>query len=617
MRLNRSYIITIWVALFITSYPFHVISQTHGTFTQMVTIEAENTTLEEIFAEVTKQTGFKFSYNPSKVNALKRVDYQAINKSLQHVLDDLLLPDYSYNLRGEYLVLVPKVNEPSQKEDFISISGRILDNETKVGLPQTSIFTSSGKSSVSTLGGNFEIEIKNSDKPILEIRKEGFHPSSIEIERKNTSDLEFYLRPIKHLSLQLSKDSFDLIESSKPQTKEISTLFRIHPELKVNQNNINDTIYKPVSFSFYPGIATYGKLSGSIIFNLAINMVGFNRGINGLELGAISNINKENVRGFQAGGVSNYTGGNVNGLQLSGVFNKVSGKVMGTSMSGVLNIVNDTLIGVQMAGVSNYNGSHSEGLQAAGVFNNTSTLNGIQLSGVVNASHNIRGVQVSGVVGKTDTIHGVQLSGVTNIADHVKGGQISSIYNKASRVEGIQLALFNSADSMVGLPIGLLSFVHKNGYKRLGVYYDEVFPLNISFKTGVNYFYNHVFAGSHLDLSEDSDALWTVGYGLGSSLPIANRFYLDFGLSGQYVTKREFVEDVSVLFKGYLGLEVGITENIRIAAGATYNAYALANDLDSDLALSNIFSDYNNIYYENNLTWRTWSGFRVGLRYAI
>jgi hypothetical protein len=106
-------------------------------------------------------------------------------------------------------------------------------------------------------------------------------------------------------------------------------------------------------FSIVPYIGTNRRISGAIVNHISFNAIaGYSNGVNGVELGTLLNISKNEVKGFQFAGVGNITGGNTNGFQAASVFNRNVGNVSGLQLSGFSNIVLDSLKGVQIGFVN-------------------------------------------------------------------------------------------------------------------------------------------------------------------------------------------------------------------------------------------------------------------------
>ncbi len=589
---------------------------------QNITIHAENITISELLKELGEKTNVKFSYNPKLIKSNKRVNIHSSNKPASEVLQKIFDQKYTFKSRGNYVIISPikSTSEKSAKANEIYLSGFILDGETSDGIAFASIFTSSGNSVVTDETGAFFIKLNDEDKSTLELRKNGYAPLSYDTNKKQNNQLELNMIPEKSLTLQLETDTLKPIEAlTSSKQNYVETIFPLNNNFKVNQENIKDTLKRAATISLYPGFSTYGNLSGNIQFNFALNFVGYNRGIAGVELAALSNINKENVGKVQLAGLSNYVGGSVSGVQAAGIFNRVKGKVDGLQMAGISNNVKGNIHGLQMSGILNQNEKNLNGIMMAGILNLVDTISGMQMAGITNICDTINGLQMSGISNHALAIDGVQIAGIYNGSSTVDGMQISGLVNYAKTVKGSQLGVFNFADSITGLPIGLFSFVKKNGYKKIHVFADEIFPINIGFTTGVKKLHTGLYIGGQSKILKEAASLFTLGFNIGTSLSISKRVSFDVDLSSQLISKRKLTTLQSNKYKVYAGLDVSLFKNLSLAGGVTVNGYNLDKTLLNDPLFRNIRPSYNYSYDNENLqtAWRVWLGYNIGLRYSI
>lgn len=589
---------------------------------QNITLIAENITIAELLAEIGKKTEIKFSYNPKKINANKRVDIDANIEPVREVLTKIFKDEFDFKVRGNYVIIVPRENDDilSSEQKETKVSGFVIDEETEDGIDNVSIYTSSGTSTLSDEVGAFSIKLKKKDKSVFQLRKKGFKSMYFESSNGSQSNVNIKMSPIKRLAIYVERPIMKTarIESTKPNVH-LNTIFPINNSLKTHQENISDSLSRTFSFSLYPGLSTYSNLSGNIEFNFALNFVGYNRGIEGVEIGILSNINKEDVSGLTLAGLSSYVGGNVEGFQISGIFNVIGRELNGIQIAGISNATIGNVEGVQLAGISNHAQMNYNGLQVSGIYNQTVTIIGSQFAGIMNLSKSINGIQTAGILNVASRMDGLQLSGIMNKANEVDGAQIAGIVNIAKNVKGSQIGLFNVADSITGVPIGLFSFVKKNGYKKVCLYTDELFPVNLMFRTGVKAFHNILFAGADTDISTNEDSFYTFGYGVGSTLDLSRIFAIDFDVTGQYITKQKFTNTESMLLKSYLGLEINLSKSISITGGATFNAYYFDQQLLTDEDFDGLRSSYlfEEVVNNGDDVWRGWLGFSAGLRFSM
>ena len=314
--------------------------------------------------------------------------------------------------------------------------------------------------------------------------------------------------------------------------------------------------------------------------------------------------------------------GDVSWLQVAGFGNLVGGNVFGIQAAGFSNVNGGETKAVQLAGFANTNFGESRGVQIAGFANtNLNSMNGVQVAGFSNVTlGDSRGAQIAGFSNvQTGDYRGSQIAGLTNIATgKISGSQISALFNHGRRVHGTQIGLINYADSLGGVPIGLLSIV-KSGYHKIELSADEVFYTNVAFRTGVRKFHTMLIAGfkPQQSLNASDTSVWTFGYGLGTARKLTRWLYLDLDLSSQHVNKGGFTNSLSLLNKAYVGLEFQVAKKFSIATGISLNGYITRNTYSQ---YPELFTDYKPkiIFDENlnhNINLKMWWGAKVALRF--
>jgi hypothetical protein len=200
----------------------------------------------------------------------------------------------------------------------------------------------------------------------------------------------------------------------------------------------------------------------------------------------------------------------------------------------------------------------------------------MQVSGFSNvAVKDVRLAQVCGFANYSRNVTGLQAAGFANIASGTNTGlQAAGFLNYAGEVKGLQLALFNIADTVsAGAPIGLLSFVVK-GYHTAEFTANELFPLNLSLKTGIRHFYNIFSAG----LSKD----WvSAGYGAGTQLRLSRRMAVSVDLTASYVaSKSDFIDYQGGLLRLAPTIDIKLLRHLTVVLGPTLNGFI---DLDNQI----------------------------------
>jgi hypothetical protein len=160
-----------------------------------------------------------------------------------------------------------------------------------------------------------------------------------------------------------------------------------------------------------------------------------------------------------------------------------------------------------------------------------------------------------------------QAAGLVNIAKDVDGAQISGLINVAHNVRGAQIGLFNVADSVGGVPIGLLSFVRKGAYHSLEFAGEDAIDFNLNLRMGVRAFYNIL----HIGL-DDAGKNWSLGYGIGTSISLARRNYLQLELMSRHVNEGEpWTRRHNALSQFKVTYDVALGRNVRFAIGPSFN----------------------------------------------
>jgi hypothetical protein len=172
------------------------------------------------------------------------------------------------------------------------------------------------------------------------------------------------------------------------------------------------------------------------------------------------------------------------------------------------------------------------------------------------------------------------------------------------------------ADSVKGIPIGLMSLVWK-GYHKIEVSADEIFYNNLSFRTGVHAFYNIFTAGAKPSTYKDNETVWTFGYGVGTAPRLSRRMFMNFDLTSNQIVRGNNIEEINLLNKVYVGFDYQAFKKMSLTFGATVNGLITKNSFDGYPPL---FTDYQpDIFYDHNFgsdhNLKMWIGAKVGLRF--
>lgn len=386
----------------------------------------------------------------------------------------------------------------------------------------------------------------------------------------------------------------------------MTTIFRTSILALISiQCSIGVAQQRPVmgQFSVLPGLSTNVDTAKTTTNHFSFNLFGGdNGGVQGFELSPFVNILNERLEGMQVAGITNIVHGPSRALQVA----------------GIINFNHNTFEGMQLAGIANSNLHNFIGLQAAGIYNQAKNVMGGQISAISSLADTLYGLQATGFSNVTNKTIGLQVSAISNTSQHIVGSQISGLLNVAYKLEGLQLGLINISDTVLaGVPIGFISF-SKHGYQSIDLQYNELFPATLSFKTGVDAFYNIFTTSSNFN---EVNHLWTFGYGVGSRMHLTPNSLIEFEATVSYLSQNDFdKDDVNVIGRFQSNIAVQLGKWMEIYLGPSLSVYATQMynaDTDSYGYYLGQNIVYSNTFYDLNKPTHVqfWIGGQVGFRF--
>lgn len=570
-----------------------------------ISIQLNNEPIDLVLQKISSEIGFSFSYTPQVINDYSATSIKAVNKSVREVLNSLFDGKVNYKEKGNHIILVrSETKKQEQKRSSFIITGYIK-SEDGSEISEASIFDKKSRAStITNKYGFFNLKIdKHLDQQIiLSVNKAQYKDTIVYVRQTGNSIINITLFP-EELKVE-PIDSLAIMDSLLHADQMAFINFLISQEAKVNTKNIKDTLHQKYQVSLIPYIGTNARLSGNTINDYSLNIFGgYSMGTRKVELGGFFNVNRDTVRYLQMAGLFNFNGGYVEGVQASGLINANMDPVNGVELAGLVNFNSDTVEGVQLAGLLNVNLKPISGVQGAGLLNvlYAKESSVAQVAGLMNAS--------------LGNASGIQVSGLLNIcAKEFEGVQATGLVNYATRINGSQIGILNISDTCSGIPIGFLSYVNK-GYHQLEISTDELYPINISIRTGVRSFYNILSAGMLLDSLEDIQ--WYFGYGIGTALNIGKKWQLNLDVNMNQPLHGNILNSFAPLSKLNVTVEKRFSKYFSIAAGPCLN-YLVYNDSDDYLQslASEIPSTLKSTSrFSNNYLSKTWLGGKIALRF--
>ncbi|MFN6378676.1 MAG: carboxypeptidase-like regulatory domain-containing protein [Flavobacteriales bacterium] len=565
---------------------------------QRVSIDMRDQSTKNILLRLETVADVKFSYTNQVLQAEKKASVKAQQAPLKAVLIHLLGTGYKFKeVKGYIIISKEKIDD-----DEILVKGYVYDSKG-APLDNATVYERKSMRSRNTdPNGYYELRIKRN-----------VAPDSIFIRKYNYSGNDLGLKDsaFAHTSSLSQADvrdmtALNILHRGKDQVAQsIASFWHKHQLVTLN---VQDTIYRKFQVTFVPYIGTNRKLSGNSINTISFNILGgyalanegvefaglfnTNRGYSkGVQFAGLYNINLESSVGAQFAGLFNVNGAKSQGAQFAGLFNHNAGSFKGVQFAGLYNLNQDSLTGAQFAGLFNFNQGNCDGPQFAGFLNSNAQRNtAMAIAGFMNIHSDIP-LQIAPFnIAKESRAQ----IGVINVASHSK----------------FQLGVINIADSVSGVPIGVLNFV-KNGYHKLDVGYDSEAHLNLSFRTGVPALYtilSSTIRPQHRDSTE-----WSFGYGIGTSPRLGKRVRWNIDITSHQMVEGGRIEHLQLTNRLSTGVEYQITS--WFAVYAAFVANHAFYEMDSTY---NPYSEPRNIVYstsDNRYKSEVWPGWRFGIRF--
>ena len=250
---------------------------------------------------------------------------------------------------------------------------------------------------------------------------------------------------------------------------------------------------------------------------------------------------RDSHKGLQLGFV-NITNKNFKGLQL-----------------GFIDITKGNLSGSQI-GFLNFSSKNVQGLQFGFGNHSKQYLDGSQIGFFNQVRNNLNGLQTGFVNEVKDSTKGVQMGFVNETRKDAKGLQLGFINETKGKLTGWQVGFLNVADTIEkGVPIGFFSFIKKGGYRAVEISSNELYPINVSFKTGVPILYS-IIQGSFYSHYKNQFAM---GTGLGSLIQLKGSLYLN----PEAIFHSSFRSDNFNATSMAINLRYSLNSNLQLAAG--------------------------------------------------
>lgn len=521
-----------------------------------VTFKYSDIKLKEALSDIGKVHDVKFSYSSSYIPTEQKITAKADNQPLSIALSNLFEEtEIVYASIGNQVVLKIDKNKKNRKEILEPIP------------PPRKIMK--GRTRPSQIGqSRYKVP-----KPLEPLER-----SKLEkIQYSHYENVDRYRLPVSEIEMQ--------VES-----------FR-HPNAQI---------------SIIPNVGANTYRSADKTNNLSLNVLwGTNRAVNGLEVGGFVNTVIEDVRGVQLAGLINHVGGHVEGSKLITEEEEYNYGIQGAGLVNVANSAN----AIQVSGLANIVYEDFKGIQISmGVNSVEGSLRGVQISGIGNlARSKENNFQAAILFNSSKILTKSQITLGVNLAEEIDALQIG-LFNKASHVKGRQIGLINICDSVSHSPIGLFNIVKagENKYNKVEIAASNILHLNAGLKFGTKKLYNIVQLGSrfyntieeeinttdpNIEQTTSGNLVWALGYGLGTTKTLGQRFLINGELTAMHINELEFwTSELNLLTQLKLTLDFQLTKKFSLFIGPTYNI--LVSRLKTDLNETRGSAIITNAFYD-------------------
>lgn len=263
----------VWSAVLLCAFfnTFSYAFQQPSYLERLITINANNQTIFEIFKAISKQADVVFSY--TGFNDQQKVSKNYYKVPLKKVLDDLL-KDFSgnYGIKGKYII----IHFDSTTNSHL-LTGHVLNAIDSSRIENVDVYLKESQyMTVSDQAGFFSVEYAM-DLPqgLLLCKKEGYEDVSFTLTMKNKKEVVIYMNPVRDISILKNKNTSMLLTDTRGLSAPILELRKVDlPEVLIiphnkktisEENDPSPKIHHEVKIGIHAAIAipTEGSLNQS------------------------------------------------------------------------------------------------------------------------------------------------------------------------------------------------------------------------------------------------------------------------------------------------------------------------------------------------------------------
>ncbi len=164
----------------------------------LVDLNFKNVSVNQILAEIERQSEYRFFFNHDQINTERRVDLSVTKVKISKVLKELFADtDVAYEMVENHIVLVSKTKLISLNKEII-ITGKVTDSNEGQSLPGVNIqVKGSTEGTITDLDGKFSIGVADPNATLI-FSYVGYATQEVALEGRTTLDV-LLVEDIKNL----------------------------------------------------------------------------------------------------------------------------------------------------------------------------------------------------------------------------------------------------------------------------------------------------------------------------------------------------------------------------------------------------------------------------------
>lgn len=190
------------------------------------------------------------------------------------------------------------------------------------------------------------------------------------------------------------------------------------------------------------GTVSQGAMTGINIAGLGVVSEGAVLGLNAAGLGMVS---QGSATGVNLAGLGTVAQGDMTGLSFGGLALVAEGQMQGLNTAGLAIVANGGMRGINIGGLAVIGNDAVEGISAAlGAVESRALIRGATFGGYRVKAPNIDGLSAAIAMMRTEDLSGVSIAGYNEVRG-VQTGLTIGLYNSADQLHGVQIGLLNRA----------------------------------------------------------------------------------------------------------------------------------------------------------------------------